>query len=174
MLIWAFADIHIFNLDDQMQWVENCDGIKNEDGYDSGRSQFWRVIKKVSSHYYPENWSSYVAWTNVCKVAPDGDNPSDPLYYAQLESCKKILKAEIEILSPKVVVFLTGEGWSKDFLSYLLGEGYNHVAESKEWDGHEAKAYLSNETIFISSEHPQGKKEPSHVQAIIDLIEDLK
>lgn len=57
----------LFNLPDQMQWVEGAEGSSN---YNTKSSAFWRVIKAVSSHFYPSNWSSYVAWSDVCKVAP--------------------------------------------------------------------------------------------------------
>ena len=50
----------IFNEDDQMQWVENQEGGPNG-LYNTSKSAFWRVIKKISQMSYPDNWSSYVA-----------------------------------------------------------------------------------------------------------------
>lgn len=71
----------IFNRRDQMKWVENLSG--NTDGYYTNDSAFWRVIKSVTKELYPEPLYSYVAWSNVCKVAPlEGRNPNNPLYYA--------------------------------------------------------------------------------------------
>lgn len=163
----------IFNRDDQMQWVENSEG--NNNGYNSRRSAFWRVIKRVSEYYYPEDWSSYIAWSNVCKVAPfNGGNPNNELYYAQLETCLKILEIEIEQLSPRIIVFLTGENWVQDFLSYLNHENYDQAIECKSWGEYKSTAYLIKNTIMICSEHPQGKNENLHSKAIIDIINDLK
>lgn len=163
----------IFNRDDQMQWVENSEG--NNNGYNSRRSAFWRVIKRVSEYYYPEDWSSYIAWSKVCKVAPfNGGNPNNELYYAQLETCLKILEIEIEQLSPRIIVFLTGENWVQDFLSYLNHENYDQAIECKSWGEYKSTAYLIKNTIMICSEHPQGKNENLHSKAIIDIINDLK
>lgn len=168
--LFGKSEYAIFNRNDQMQWVENLEG--NTQGYNTRHSAFWRIIKNVSSHFYPTNWSSYVAWSDVCKVAPfDGGNPSDSLYKAQLEDCKKILDAEIKILSPKVVVFLTGQSWSKDFIRYLNKGQETHSVETKLWgEFYEAKVYKIGEVICIRTEHPQAKKESPNTKCLINLI----
>jgi hypothetical protein len=39
------------------------------------------------------------------------------------------------------------------------------------WDNkHETKVYKIHDTIFITSPHPQGKKEGIHVKTIVDLL----
>ena len=58
-----------WNRDDQMQWVEK-QWTSSEDGYNTNRSQFWSVIKGVSTHFYGQEWFNFVAWSNICKVAP--------------------------------------------------------------------------------------------------------
>lgn len=167
--LFGDSEESIFNRKDQMKWVEDLWG--NGDGYNTNGSAFWRVIKAVATHFSPEPWYSYVAWSNVCKVAPwDGGNPNDALYYAQLEDCKKILETEIKLLSPKIVVMLTGESWSIDFLRYLNGEQGTKSICKDTWNGYECKVYQINNTNFIRSEHPQGKKEYEHIQCLINLI----
>ena len=168
-ILFGNSEEAIFNRHDQMQWVENLWG--NENGYNTNNSAFWRVIKAVASHFNPEPWYSHIAWSNVCKVAPwDGGNPNDTLYYAQLKDCKKIFETEIKLLSPKVVVMLTGESWSKDFLRYLNSEHETKSICKDSWDGYECKVYQINGTTFIRTEHPQGKKENIHIQCLINLI----
>ena len=94
-VLFSDSEDAIFNRHDQMKWVENLSG--NTKGYNTRKSAFWRVIKKITKELYPEPWYSHVAWSNVCKVAPwKGGNPNDSLYYAQLGDCKKIFAKEIE------------------------------------------------------------------------------
>jgi hypothetical protein len=160
----------IFARGDQMEWVENLSG-PNET-YNTNKSAFWRVIKKISQHLYPKDeWFRYVAWSNLCKIAPsEGGNPNDPLYYEQLESCRKILEKEIEVLSPKFVVLLTS-GWEKDFLFYLNGNNHTSSIEKVEWDGYETKLFKIKDVFYIASQHPQAKDETKHFDVIATLID---
>ena len=88
----------------QMSWLES------HPSYNWQRSAFWRVVSNVSQSYTQGEWFNGIAWTNLYKIAPyDGGNPSNRLCYEQLPICQKILKNEIEILSPKFVILLTGE-----------------------------------------------------------------
>ena len=165
-------DDNIFARSDQMQWVENLEGNRN--GYNTKKSAFWRVIKSVAMHFYPHKWTSYIAWSNVCKIAPwDGGNPCDSLYYAQLDDCKKILEKEIEILSPLFVVMLTGKSWSSDFISYLNKGKELKCILSKSWKGYYCSVYKIDNIYYLISEHPQGKPERIHAQCIIDIISNL-
>ena len=160
----------IFNEDDQMQWVENQEGGPNG-LYNTSKSAFWRVIKKISQTFYPDNWSSYVAWSNLCKVAPlKGGNPNNTLFYKQLDSCQRILEKEIEILSPKYVVMLTS-GWEKDFLYFLNGNQTPKAIHTETWSGgYETNVYRIKDTVFIASPHPQGKDEQTHAEVITRLL----
>ena len=165
-----FTD-RIFCRDDQMRWVENLAG--NTGGYNTNNSAFWRVIRRTASAFYAENPLRHVVWSNVCKVAPDGANPSDALYYAQLPSARAIMQREIEIFSPKHVVLLTGQGWAKDFLYFLNGKQHTKSIKKHEW-GNESqyvvKTYEIGGVNFYLSEHPQGKNEDTHVAALVEAI----
>lgn len=88
---------------------------------------FLSLLRKIAyRHCYntdPNNYFQHIAWSNLYKVAPDLNkfpgrknlNPDDSERLAQFEICDAILKEEIEILSPKYVVFITGWDWVKDF-----------------------------------------------------------
>jgi hypothetical protein len=159
----------IFNRDDQMEWVENLSG--NMDGYNTRKSSFWRIIRNVSSHFYPDNWFSYIAWSNLCKVAPwVGGNPNDALFDAQFQDCEQILQTEIRILSPKVVVLLTGQSWARDFLKYLNRNQDTNSGCEVSWDDYECNVYKIGDITYILTEHPQGKKEDEHTKCLIELI----
>lgn len=162
----------IFNLPNQMEWVDMQD--RSKIGYNSRQSAFWRVIRKVSRHLYPEPELSHVAWSNVCKIAPDGANPNDELYYAQLNTCQRILKAEIDSLAPKFVIFLTGLAWCKDFLYYLIPDRNQRPLCSEAWGNYDVKAFEHGGIYYLVSEHPQSKPEDEHAQAIIRLIDQYK
>lgn len=163
----------LFDLNDQMQWVEDSEGSGN--AYNTNSSAFWRVVKSVSQKYYPNNWSSYVAWTNVCKVAPwEGGNPSRSLYKAEIKDCKNIFKKEVEFLSPKVIVFLTSYNWAKDILTYLNNDVAPTEIESIAWgDKYCCNIYNIKGVNYIVTEHPQGKPEEEHIEALISAINDL-
>lgn len=161
----------IFNKSDQMQWVENLEG--NDNGYNTNKSAFWRVVKQITQHYHPTNWSSFIAWSNICKVAPGEGNPSDSLYETQIEICQQILKAEINVLSPKVVIFLTGKNWAGSTLRYLNHNESTKSIKKRSWGDFECKVFEIDGVFYLLSEHPQGKPEVEHVQCVIDLLKDL-
>lgn len=163
----------LFNLNDQMQWVEDSEGPGND--YNTNSSPFWRVVRAVTQEYHPTNWSSYVAWTNVCKVAPwVGGNPSESLYQAEIKDCEDIFKKEVEALSPKVIVFLTSYVWAKDILTSLNNSIAPKEIKSVDWgDKFNCKTYNLNGISCIVTEHPQGKPEKEHVETLINAINKL-
>lgn len=157
----------IFARDNQMEWMAE-DVV---DDYRPSSSAFIRTIKNVASEYY-DNWTSHVAWSNLYKVAPwEGGNPSDALCYAQLEDCKKIMQKELAFTSPCAVVMLTGYYWAKDFLEYMNDGLEPDCIGYEKWGGYEAWAYRLEGRLLIVSEHPQGKPEAAHAEAIVKLIE---
>ena len=169
-ILFGDSNNRIFARKDQMKWVHDLEGDNN---YNTKKTAFWRVIKQVTQNFYPkEEWYSYVAWSNLCKLAPaESGNPSDPLYYEQLDSCRKILEKEIEIFSPKFVVMLTS-GWEKDFLYYLNDNNHTESELKVNWSEYETKLYKIKDVVYIVSQHPQGKDENSHVEAITKLINE--
>lgn len=160
----------IFNRENQMKWVEDSYGAKNN--YNTRRSAFWRVIKQVAERFYPTDWYAHIAWSNLCKVAPsERGNPNESLYYKELGDCQKIFATEINILSPKIVILFTSYDWAKDFLSYINGGLEPNSIEIKKWNNkYNAIVYRINDVYFIVSEHPQRKKEKPHIECISNLI----
>jgi len=172
-LLFGDSDDNIFALEDQMKWVVDREG--NHNGYNTKRSAFWRVVKRISNYYYPhENWYSHVAWTNLCKLAPyDGGNPNQGLYDQQLSSAQEILKHELEILSPRFVIMLTS-GWEHDFISYFNDNNDIDFIETVDWDEYQTRICKINNTFFILSKHPQGKNENNSFNSIVKLIDKYK
>ena len=160
----------IFARKDQMEWVNNLSG--NTKGYNTRRSAFWRLIKKVSETYHPEKWYSNIAWTNLYKIAPwKGGNPNATLQNAQRKYCFELLKKEIDILTPKYVILLTS-GWEWAFINYLSENEKTNVVGEKKWGKYTTSMIEINGIKFILSHHPQGKKEWNHRNAIVELINE--
>lgn len=159
----------IFDRSDQMQWVNNLDG--NSDGYNTRTSAFWRVIKKTAENVLKtKDVIPRIAWSNLYKVSYHEGNPDSKLKTQQKEYCKKILEKEIEILSPKFVVFLSSN-WEKIFLNHLNnGIELSHINSVKWSDKYYSKSYRIGITTYITSQHPQGKNEIEHVKALTELI----
>lgn len=162
-----------FARDDQMVWVE--ESASPDSGYNTNSSAFWRVIRSVAKEFYPDNELQKIAWSNLCKIAPAESNPSDTLYYGQLPSAAKVMSAEIDYFSPKHVVLLTGEGWALPFLRQIFGTDELKVVDSAIFGGassYDIKVYENDGVYYYVSEHPQGKNESTHVEALVKLISE--
>ena len=89
----------LFNRDDQVEWIpENT--VK----------PFVNLMKNISEHYYQNEWNQHISWSNVCKVSPNKGigTPTKSLWEKQYEHIVNIMDAELKILSPKIVIFITG------------------------------------------------------------------
>ncbi len=175
-----FSDTHknrILQPDYSISWVESNSRVKHKKGdYNVNRSAFWQVIKGVSQKIYGKNneWYSHIAWTNLYKVSPTVGNPTTHQEKIQLPYCVKILKAEIEVLQPKFVIFLTSR---REEYNGFIKENYGTLEklDIKKWknDKYETKLYkVNNDLYFVKSYHPQGKPIQQHIDIIYDLIKD--
>lgn len=173
-----------YSPDNQMVWVEN-QWDRSEDGYVTKKSQFWKVIRQISTSIFKDKWYRYVCWSNVCKVAPiDSGNPSDSLYYRTLESNQHIFETEINYWKPHFVVLFTGGDWSnggdwsKDFLVHMNKQTMPDLYVERIWDtdfeDRKLKVYLIDGIYYIVSLHPQGKKISPHANCIFEVINELK
>lgn len=166
-------DERIFVRDDQMQWVEDCAPIK-KGCYSTKRSAFWRVIRRTASNFYGNGELQHIGWSNLCKIAPDGSNPGEKLFNAQFPAIREIMKMELEFFSPKHIVCLTGMGWCMPFLKFLKEECELKVLYTYQWnEKYSVNVYNIGEKYFYVSEHPQGKKEDAHVDALVHAITDI-
>ena len=151
--------------EDSLKWVEDQKGDNSE--YNTSKSAFWRVTENIAHSYFPQNWYKYIAWSNLCKVAPaDKGNPNNTEFYKQKDICKKILLTEIDILKPKVVILFTSD-W--DILDLPSGK---YISEEK-WGNTSSILYELNGVYYIHSAHPQGKIEEDHKNAIESLIKKI-
>ncbi|MEP6620012.1 MAG: hypothetical protein ABJE47_11880 [bacterium] len=100
-----------------LQWVQGTQFYKNG-GCVGTRSSFWRVTRKLVELMHGQDassspdWASFVAWSNLAKVAPKASgNPNRQLYDAQYKHCVDAIRQELLELNPAVVLFIAGEDW---------------------------------------------------------------
>lgn len=165
----TFADnaSNLFESDhfDWIVWDDTAKRLRNDasnpdEYYWLNRSPFWRmgeqVWKSIASvpaieNSVEENWTDYIAWTNLYKIAPkDQGNPTQTMCNKQLKACQAILRAEISLLQPTHILFLTGyKGWFEDFAEIFDAE-FSEVTENK-YRGNE-KNNVFVETYAITKE----------------------
>lgn len=172
-----FGDTHlgstIFNCDDQMIWVEHCANPQAD--YNSNKSAFWRVIRAVAKHFYPEDELNHIAWSNVLKIQKDsGKNPTGRIFDSQINTCKEIFKTELDVLSPRYIIMFTGGYGESEMLSFLNCGEMPSAIESANWGKYNVDVYAIGDMYFFCTEHPQGKAEQSHIDCLIELINKYK
>ena len=148
----------LFMHDDQITWVLDLEGPNDE--YNSKKSAFWRVIRKVTCEQIEKFHE--IAWTNLYKFSPINGNPTPSLCRLQQSFAQEILFEEIEILKPKSIVFLTS-GWEIPFLKGDMEIIHESITE---WSGYRTHIGLWNNVKIITSVHPQGKPESIHADII--------
>jgi len=154
-----------------LEWVESSWG--SAEGYNTNKSAFWRVIRKLSESINElssdERWASKLVWSNLYKIAPSaGGNPSNSLCGYQFDACNELLKAEIEEYKPKCIVFFTGENWFNGFLLENMTLMKN--AKSKLVEARGTLKINGLTTKVVIAKHPQGKPEVNMLNEILDAL----
>lgn len=155
-----------------MKWVNDYWQTKEKGNYNTARSPFWRVIRRVTldlgAANVEEEWPSYVMWTNLYKVSPKvTGNPSNGLCELQRDICGGILDTEIRLWNPKRILFLTDMDWTSWFLNRLNaspdagGQG-KHV----QWTGTMAGP-AENSIRLVVTKRPERKPEDAFVSEVV-------
>lgn len=143
-------------------------------------SQFFKLLHPFAEYFYGDSWLTNVAWSNICKIAPDGGNPSDSLWYAQRDSLSPIIQREVELLSPGIVVLVTGnttvnyaDPWHSPFF-----EAFPNLKKLRtiKWGvsrGKDCSAtlYSNGNMKVILTERPEFRSIKKHTDALIELLE---
>lgn len=152
-----------------MSWVVEKAGSKNG-GYNTNRSAFWRVSKKVLEALYPEKvseerWSSHLCWSNLYKIAPlKTGNPLKSSKNIQKRHCTKLLEIELKVYNPKYVLVVAGNEWYEPFIN-CLGIEVDGVSEDKPVgkDKSVEKSGRINDRVWVFAKHPQGRSQERFV-----------
>jgi hypothetical protein len=160
---------------DPMDWVVRLwgNGGTAFDGfadsrYNTARSAFWRVCRQLSVagpwDRSPADWSSFLAWTNLYKIAPaEGWNPGGSLLASQRAASGALLAREIQELAPRTVVALTGRSWFEPFVD-LLGLDV-------EWRAGLLEGFAtSGSTRWVIAKHPMGKPQAQWLAEVRSVL----
>lgn len=157
-------------------WDLDCnEGINAIATYKSG--QFFPMVRKIATNLYGEEYPKKVGWSNIRKAIPRGikdiSKDSDFCYYTDPYN-KRILRREIEISSPKVLVCITGTQPHLRHDSILFEEFPNLQLVRKEENGIEL--YKENELYVIITERPEQR--PSEIvnqtiERVSSIIKEL-
>jgi hypothetical protein len=103
--------------DERLDWVDRCWGAK--EGYNSAKSQFWQVVKSVSTDQALPNqrWWDGIVWTNFAKIAPTKRNPTAAMTRVLGSRSLDLLLHEIQTFKPRNVVCLSGLAYAANLLA---------------------------------------------------------
>lgn len=165
----------LFNRSDQVDWMPS-----------NTRKAFVSLVKGVTEYFYHDEWNEHLAWSNVCKIAPNTEygTPNNTLWASQYSYITKMMEIEIENLSPEVIVFVTGmtagARWDSPLFDIDKYKGFQ-LSESIEWgiDSRTGKPLSSkagriDNKIIIITDRPESRPIAPHVEAILSLIERFK
>lgn len=161
----------VFPDGDHLKWISKGwnNPRHNKDGkklWAGKRSAFWRLIRKVTEHYHKENWVDHIAWTNLAKCVPSGSgNPSEGLWCATQEQNKELMRIDVEMLNPKVVVFIT-LGWGDVIVKSVVGEKFN----SRECA---VRTWQIDGRLIIACKRPEGRSEDALAKSICVAIDEV-
>lgn len=152
-----------------LDWL-NDDWNNKEKNYKLYRSAFWNVSYKFIQRQFEKNdsnWQNIIAWSNLMKISPaEGWNPTTPEWSWQLDTSVKLITKEIEELSPKYVLMLTGLDWSEDFT-----KAFQEHDDHKPYYNDTVKAvYIHHKTKIIVTDRPEGKIQEEFVKDVSDHI----
>lgn len=159
----------LFHDNSRFEWLNN---------YNHKKSAFWRTSKLVCEKLHGTNltpdWYNDIAWTNLYSVAPaDGGNPNASLCKAQQSICGQLLKAQIKLLQPTHIVFVTDWNWFSEI---------NQILPSNEQIFPDIKPVISknnpiagqgtiNESRVVIAKRPEFRfSDPAFADAIIQAF----
>ncbi|ADN78370.1 hypothetical protein [Geobacter sulfurreducens] len=127
---------------------------------DNYRSPFWRAYRQIRRNFDPEvdGLETAVLWTNLFRMSIDGGSVVNNGTEEEIKSLQLatagLLKSEIEILKPNVVLFFTGPNYNdtlyKEFEGIKLLNFMGHDPSRTAWLEHR---HLPN--VSLRTYHPE-------------------
>ncbi len=154
------------------------------------KRKYFELIEKISSRILKiEDWYNYISISNITKVVfcYEG-NPSDELWNQQYKYLAPILRTEIKLLSPQIIIFIIGNaikcGYEKPvFEAFPFLKEDKYLVDERIWGSYETQketrelkttAYNYEGKLLIFTDRPdslfskQFMKE--HVNVICNII----
>ncbi len=167
---------------------------KEKDRYHLNGSPFWRTARNVwdgltGNTFFndgdnKEKWVEYIAWSNICKIAPPvTGNPDTKMHREQIAICREILKEEIKVYKPTHILFVTGyEWWIHENAGPRTKKvaGISELLTSLKPEGHTNKNYVENIT-FTKEGHiptivvcrPERRSEEAWVSEVLSSYNEI-
>jgi len=143
--------------------------------WEQTRRPFFNLVYWVSWTYYDNEYRNSVVWSNIYKIAPNGGNPSSELQSEQHDYIVDIIRKEIEMLSPAVIVLITGNTvgaqWSSPFWEAFPDM---KLIDSRQWGRNKecrSSLFSDGSLNVILTDRPEERPIEEHANAITDLIE---
>ena len=147
---------------------------------DEGWRPFFNLLYYFACDLYGESWIKKVAWSNISKIAPlEGGNPSDSLWNAQKDIIPAIIKKEVELLSPEIIVLVTGNTASPEYIEPWHSPFFKAFPDlkeikSKKWAESRGKdctatLYTNGKIKVILTDRPEFRPIQQHSDALIEL-----
>lgn len=148
-----------------LEWVN-----EKWNAYRLFRSFFWNVTYKLVKAKYnrsDSDWNNIIAWSNLMKIAPaDYGNPNGEERQAQLDSCAKLFRQELEDLKPKNVLIITNlDRWAEPILRLA-----NIQTEMKKGNYMEAVGQHADTKIIVTRRPFIGRHRPFVDELCKELI----
>jgi hypothetical protein len=182
----------MFNAKDKMEWL-----VSGEFG--NTQRPFVILLKEVSKRLLQDSndWNQKIAWSEVCKIAPDSErfkelarkadnnsfnrdngNPNDEEYELQYHSCVKILKEEIKFFSPEIIVSVTGANANRWDWAIQEALGISELKFSDDftirWSDRYVKGAIVNGIKLIICERPELRSPSKEADAINELVRRMR
>lgn len=158
-------------------WDDSCHEKIEDILWYQTRRPFFNLIYHFGREFYGDNYCYSVAWGNIAKISPNGGNPSEKLWNAQYFGMRRIIRKEIELLSPEIIVLVTGntagDHWDSPFF-----EEFSDLKEVKHLVWAISKGVECTATLFVNdrfkvivTDRPEHRPIVAHTQALIQLLQ---
>lgn len=164
----------------EMSWLKRSRSTfvstKGKCGYNYKKSSFFSssrdVLYKLSNDRISD-WYSHIVWSNVYKLSPLRGNPNDKLRGVQIDTCSKILNAEIDYFKPTHILFITG-GWGRKIIQSLsFSQIPTDNVFTKPWKSHVRFVGKVNDSKVVIAERPEAKSRRKWVADVYDSFQSI-
>ena len=158
-------------------WDDSCHEKIEDILWGQTRRPFFNLIYHLGREYYGDDYCYSVAWGNISKITLNGGNPSDKLWYAQYSGMRRIIRKEIEILSPEIIVLVTGDTagghWEAPFFEEFpdLKEVEHIVWAISRGKECTATLFVNDSFKVVVTDRPESRPIRPHARALLQLLQ---
>lgn len=146
----------------------------------SYRSSFWNFVidctLDLTGHDRTQpqaaDWAlGRIVWSNLMKIAVNGGNPIGQAAASQRDLARRILKFELDALSPDCVIITTSE-YEGDLVWSVFGDDWTDLGDTEL--GTQVARNQPDGTRVYYTVHPQGKATELRESIIREIVADFE